>query len=77
MCLTVSSLLGIFGSVMVHTIGRQHLSHNDSVAYYTLRNLTYFVEAILGTIGLVQLTRQFMQVPEEPSSESDASSPRE
>jgi hypothetical protein len=74
MWLTISSLLGIFGSVMLHTIGRQHLSHNDYIAYYTLRNLTYFIEAILGTVGLVQLTCQLTRVPEDPGAESDTRS---
>jgi hypothetical protein len=77
MWLTLSSLLGIFNSVMMHTIGLQHLSHNDYVAYYTLRNLTYFAAAILGAIGIVQLTLPFVRARHDPSSEPSPNSAAE
>src|ERR1700677_1241814 len=77
MWLTFSSLLGIFTSVMMHTIGLQHLSHNDYAAYYTLRNLTYFAAAILGAIGIVQLTLPFVRARQDASSEPSPNSAAE
>ena len=74
MWLTLSSLLGIFNSAMIHTIGRQHLSHNDYLAYVTLRNLTAFASVILGTIGVVHLTRPFLRSSADPNREPSGNS---
>jgi hypothetical protein len=53
-------MLNVFLSVALHTIGRMKLGHGDYLIYHTVRDLTYFLSAIIETIGLVQITRSFL-----------------
>lgn len=75
--ISVAFMIGTFDTVCDHTIGLDSMPHAQYVVYRTLRRLTYFSTIVLGAMGLVLLTRSYLQLAEALLPRATADGPQD